>query len=1311
MKENLKNLLKSQIDSMSLISFEVFGTLLFDIVKDREVIWSLAESRFQIHGLPRLRKVADRLAKGDVEEAYAILSRAGGDMDWEAVKSFELGAVRDGLVPNRELKEIIAHALARGKRVVAVCEEGFGGLLRETLAEKGFGAITTVYTREDAAEGDVFDRMSEREGVPRGEILHIGRSAAEDVKTLDCIERVELSPAAESAGTDIDAGIYRFLAGNEQSFWYRLGALAGGPLYMGLSQFVKEKQGGKKLAFLMPGGEHLYNIFERLGLSDIRKISREELFAPDFLACESLVFEAGWDGSTQAELEALKKYRGIKTEHRFIYAGICNTEEARKNVCGVHYDAFLFDFYRNFSLGDDVGNNLKTYGLLFGGAGEANSEIFRGIWEFMEQAAVFTLKYGVEYPPHIALEGLKRFIHEPTAEEALLVGRLVDPETKRELSGLTWEEFSADPGIDIFWAEGLLYRPDIPEDLKIAWASYRGIAYPKKESPYRLEEEPALVAYARWRKLKAEEVYEEKELPYKPFFSFVVPVYNTVESQLRECIDSVLNQTYDNFELILVDDHSSWDCVRPVLTSYEADPRVKVIYRRENGHISAATNDGIAAAKGEFIAFMDCDDFIETNALYFYAEMLNQNPELDFIYSDEDKVTEDGRVYHMPFLKPDWSPHLFFNMMYTNHLAVYRAAIVKAVGGLRTAYNGSQDYDFTLRFMENSANSKVGHIPRILYHWRERKESMAYSVGAKSYAFQAAKNAKLDCIRRNGLNASLEYIDGISQYRMVYHVTGEPKVSIIIPSKDHPDILKLCISSLIEFTDYKNYEIIVVDNGSTEKNRAEISAFLSGVGAKYIYRPAEFNYSAMCNAGARAAAGEFILLLNDDMEFFQPQWMERMLGAAQQKTSGAVGAKLYFPGTTIVQHMGVSNPKGGPLHSFGRMEDAIMFYFGWNRVDFDCIAVTGACLMIEAKKYWEVGGLDESLAVAYNDVKLCFALHRLGYCNFVRNDALAYHHESLSRGFDYINDKSLVRNCNERLGVFADFPEYAARDPYLNPGLDCWAPAAVFKNCFDSVEEMDLSNCEALTMGFVDSVEIDDKIHIKGWGAVPNSGPQYEIQKYLVLADPYGKTYGAKLIPCTRGDVVAVTGDEDYRWSGFECILDKRLVRMDVLPYRLGVMAVGRDGKRYLSWYRESGVIRESRPRPYALGHSRLEGFAPAGGAERVKFYLDECARETHHHRIRGFAFIPGDRHFYYRTTLVLAGEAESIEFEAYPEERVDVAYTFPGERYLYNTGFACYVYDKTLTPGEKYRVYLRLKNVWDNSDIADADTGCVIEV
>jgi len=1049
---------------------------------------------------------------------------------------------------------------------------------------------------------------------------------------------------------------------------------------------------------------------------------------------DAICFDCGWQGSSQELIEQFKKAVGSKVRHDFVYFGIKNSSKSRKQLRGMHYDAYLFDFYTNDALQRELNGNeglcelffsaphesVYIYGndgevILENGQGDLEkTDILAGILAFIREGFSFVEKYDVEYTPQLASGHLKRLIHLPTEEEAVTIGNLqnVDGFARKEgeskyIAYVTAEQLEHNPTQEVYWLNGLLSRSDITEEVKKKCAAREGVPYPAVEPEYHLEDEQSIRNYHRWIRWHKNNPETVTELAFKPKFSVVIPVYNTVTQQLEECFDSVLAQTYDHYELILVDDHSSWDNVRPVLQRYETHEKVRVIYRETNGHISVATNDGIKIAEGEFIVFMDCDDTIEPDALYQFAKKLNENPELDFIYSDDNKITEDGKIRHMPFFKPDWSPDLFLNMMYTNHLATYRTSIVKEIGGLRTAYNGSQDYDFTLRFMEKSHNNRVGHVSKVLYHWRERKESVAYNLHSKNYAAEAARYAKEDYIRRNGLNAHMEFIDGLYQYRIVYEVTDQPLVSIVIPSKDHPGVLNLCVSSIREFTSYPNYEIVVVDNGSSPENRKVIERILNDAGARYVYDPADFNFSKMCNTGAANAMGDYLLFLNDDIEIFQPQWLERMLGQAQQKHTGAVGAKLYYPQTTFLQHTGVSNTEKGPVHSFMTLEDRVPCYFGWNLVDNNCIAVTGACLMVAADKFREVGGFDENLPVAYNDVKLCFALHDKGYYNVVRNDVVAYHHESLSRGSDQIDDRKLIRLSGELTGLFSDFPELNRRDPYLNDNLAQWGAGISMKVYYDELVEMDLSDCQELATASIDAVEITDRVKFIGWSFLEGESCVEEPERYLVFRDPFGKTYGAKVLPASRMDVANYFGNPELEYAGFECVLRKEDLRVDIMPYRMGVMIVSGNGQRNLKWDRETDVVRHPLPRPMVLPDRKVEAFELRENMADIQWYLDECDHHETYHRVRGFAFKRGNDHYRYEKKLILQDQnGEAREFDMYPEERIDVAYTFPQQHFLFYTGFMCYVYDRALKPGSVYDVIIRLKNRFDDSDIRDIVTG-----
>ncbi len=539
--------------------------------------------------------------------------------------------------------------------------------------------------------------------------------------------------------------------------------------------------------------------------------------------------------------------------------------------------------------------------------------------------------------------------------------------------------------------------------------------------------------YQLWRKQNESDIRKVEPLEYEPLISVVVPVYNVETSQLEECIQSVQAQTYSNWELCLADDASTQQNVRECLQKYENQPQIKILYREENGHISKCTNSAIEMAEGEFIAFMDCDDVLAPNALYEVARKLNEDRTLDFIYSDEDKISEDGTNRHEPHFKPDWSPDTFMSLMYTCHLGVYRRSLGEEIGWLREGYEGAQDYDFTLRFTEKT--DRIGHIPKILYHWRERRESTAVNPEAKSYILETAKKAKEDALKRRGLQGSVEYIEEVYQYRVNYDVPEGTLVSIIIPSKDNFDVFARCVDSLVEKTAYQQYEIVAVDNGSAPEQKKKYEEYCRSHGYHYYHEKMDFNFSRMCNLGAEKAKGDMLLFLNDDITIANEVWLERMAGHAALPHVGAVGAKLLYPDSTLIQHIGVISFTGGPVHSFCQFDDTPIYYFCRNKIEYNYSAVTAACLMVERKKFQEVGGFDESFAVAYNDVDFCFKLTEQGYYNVSRMDAVLYHHESLSRGSDVENPDKMRRLYQEREHLYREHPQFIAKDAFYSPNL------------------------------------------------------------------------------------------------------------------------------------------------------------------------------------------------------------------------------------------------------------------------------------
>ena len=358
-------------------------------------------------------------------------------------------------------------------------------------------------------------------------------------------------------------------------------------------------------------------------------------------------------------------------------------------------------------------------------------------------------------------------------------------------------------------------------------------------------------------------------------------------------------------------------------------------------------------------------------------------------------------------------------------------------------------------------------------------------------------------------------------------------------------------------------------------------------------------------------------------------------------------------------------------------------------------------------KFEEVYGFDEALPVAYNDVKLCFELHEKGYYNVMRNDVVAYHYESLSRGSDQINDRKLLRMNKERERLFAEFPNLKDRDPFLNQNLHHYAAELQLNHCFDKLAEMDLTDCEQTDGAAIDSFNIGDDIRVVGWSLLEGEEHVEELTRYLVFRDPYGRTYGAAVLCQSRPDVVAYFDNANYLHAGFECVLSKAELRVDVLPYLMGVMTIGRTGKRYVCWCKETDVVRTPKPRPVALGSKVLDEFIISEGTLDVNWYIDECQRTDFYYKIRGFAYRRGEDHYRYRKTLILSDDSGmAYEFEVQQEERIDVAYSFAKEPFLYYTGFVCYLFESMLKPDTEYRVAIRLSHQGDPSKVCDIQTG-----
>jgi GT2 family glycosyltransferase len=550
-------------------------------------------------------------------------------------------------------------------------------------------------------------------------------------------------------------------------------------------------------------------------------------------------------------------------------------------------------------------------------------------------------------------------------------------------------------------------------------------------------------AYDRWQiahRIGASDLRRMRDvlpvLALRPSFSVLMPVYDAPEEYLRAAIESVQKQVYPDWELCIVDDASPAAHVRAVIEEYARDDlRIKPIFREVNGHIAAASNTALAAATGDFIALLDHDDLLSPDALFENALAVNRLPDVDVIYSDEDKIDEDGRR-RQPYFKPDWSPDSLLSRNYVSHLGVYRRSLVERAGGFRTGFEGSQDYDLVLRVTE--LTDRVAHIPRVLYHWRVHEDSTASAREQKNYAQTSAIRALEEALERRGEPGRVEpgtLMPGI--YTVRYALRRPGRVSIIIPTRDHGEDVERCLSSLFERSSYRDLEVLLIDNGT--RDPASLRTFDAWAAREperftVIRYDVPFNFSSITNFGVAHSSGPYVLLLNNDTEVITPDWIEAMVEQAQRPAIGAVGAKLLYPDGTV-QHAGVVVGLGGVAgHSHKYFQREAPGYFGVLQTVNNFSAVTAACLMVRREVFDEVGGFDETLAIAFNDVDFCLRVKAAGYRNVYLPHVELYHHESKSRGHENTPAKQArflreTRVMRERWRT-GDLP-----DPYYNPNL------------------------------------------------------------------------------------------------------------------------------------------------------------------------------------------------------------------------------------------------------------------------------------
>ena len=537
------------------------------------------------------------------------------------------------------------------------------------------------------------------------------------------------------------------------------------------------------------------------------------------------------------------------------------------------------------------------------------------------------------------------------------------------------------------------------------------IAKHNKEIKVSLDQNEIYQVWIKYKEPSRTELEKQRAfiLEFQPKISIIMPIYNTPREYLIKAIESVINQTYPNWELCIADDASTEIHVKEILKYYkEKDERIKVIYRTENGHISKASNSALSIATGDYIALLDHDDELSESALFFVVKEINEHPDAKLIYSDEDRLDKSGKRV-VPYFKSDWNPTIFLSQNMISHLGVYKKSIIDKIEGFREGYEGSQDYDLALRFIEKIKNYEIRHIPRILYHWRMAEGSTAVNVVNKPYAVIAARKAiqeHLDRMKIKGKVVEAPLMPTCN--RVIYDIDKNPLASIIIPTFNGYDILKKCIDSIIKKTLYKNYEIIIVNNNSSDKKTIE---YLESINAsnniKVIDYNKLFNYSAINNFAVKSAKGDVLVLLDSGTEVINGGWLRELVSHALQSEIGAVGAKLLYPDNTI-QHAGIVIDKFcDPIHVFQGLQGDDAGYFGRANLLQNYSAVTSACMAVRKKLYEDIGGMDENLPVAFNDIDFCVKIIRLGYYNVYTPYAILYHCESITRGYDNTKEKQI----------------------------------------------------------------------------------------------------------------------------------------------------------------------------------------------------------------------------------------------------------------------------------------------------------------
>ncbi len=634
--------------------------------------------------------------------------------------------------------------------------------------------------------------------------------------------------------------------------------------------------------------------------------------------------------------------------------------------------------------------------------------------------------------------------------------------------------------------------------------------------------------YACW--IQENENRPQKFRKKSPLFSIVLFKNGATEEQKKRCLSSINKQTCKNIDIIEFEEEQvEWKKLCQQL-------------------------------KGEYVVFVHMTDVIAPNTLAEFAKMIEEHPEAQWIYADEDVYREEDGVRVLPHFKPDWSYDTFLSFFYTGNAAVFKIEICSNIKDWTSQLSYYWSYDFALHFLEICNQSEIYHISKVLYHVSDIaiEKSKAERIETKSI--------KEDYLKRQAIDATVELEERTGEYRIVYN--GDGLVSIIIPSKDNVDMLTKCICSIEKNTSYTEYEIIVVDNGSCAENKEKIETFLKDKKVAYIYKPQEFNFSKMCNIGASASNGEYLLFLNDDIECVDDKWLSRMVGLAAQSGVGAVGAKLLYPDKNKIQHIGVINFdfEVGPSHILAKQSDEGVLEHGRNCLDYDYEAVTAACLLIKKDKYKEVEGFDEELPIAYNDVDFCYKVREYNYRNVVRTDAVLIHHESISRGIDAVSDEKMRRLVREREYLYKKHPwilDSVDRAFNINFALDerdCRL-ATTKKTAGYNQKVWPRPYAEASYYVIIERMVKEQDLQIDGWYWYSDDTYTNLSDIYVVFRDEKTKKeIWYNTCKKTRYDAKEILNNDAF-YCGFTCKISK--TEMEKLHgYKVGICAKLHDFKR-----------------------------------------------------------------------------------------------------------------------------------------------------